>query len=77
MIDDLLAHLLGDIRDVVIIFVSIIPDSVQEVDGIVLAQVPMELRRGAQTDEDLQNWDDDLPLRLVFLGVAHLFLGVT
>ena len=76
MVDDLLAHLLGDVRDVVIVFVSIVPDPIQEIDCIVFAQVPMELRRGAQADEDFQDRDDDLSLRFIFLGVAHLFLRV-
>jgi len=48
VVDHLLAHFLRDVADELVLVLS---DSVQQVKGIVLTQVPMELGGRAQADE--------------------------
>lgn len=69
VVDDFLAHLFGDVRDVIIVLLS---DPVEQVQGVVLAQMPMELRSGAKAYEDLQDWDYDFSLSLITSRVAQL-----
>lgn len=67
MVDDLLADLLGHVRDVIVVLFS---NPIQEIEGVVLAQVPVELGRRAQADKDSENRDDDLALRFVAWLIA-------
>lgn len=72
MVDDLLADILGDIRDELVILLA---NPVEQVEGVVLAEMPVEGWRRAQTDEDAEDRDDDLALRLVSLLIVHFLQG--
>jgi len=69
VIDDFFADLFGHIRNVVVVLLT---NTNQQIQSIVLAQVPVELRSRAQTDEDPQNWNYQLALCPVAGRVVHL-----
>lgn len=69
VINDFFADLFGHIRNVVVILLT---NTNKQIQGIVLTQVPVELRSRAQADEDSQNWNYQLALCLVAGRVAHL-----
>lgn len=62
MIEEVLREVLRHLRNHRVI---LLPDPVEEVLRIELAQVPVELICLRQTEEDAQNGNDDLALRLV------------
>ena len=69
VVDDLLAHFFGNIGDVIVVLFS---DPVEEVEGVVLAQMPMKLRSRAEADEDLQDGDNDFSLGLISSRISQL-----
>lgn len=69
VVDDFLAHFFGDVGDVIIVLLS---DPVEEVEGVVLAQMPMKLRSRAKAYEDLQDRDYDFSLSLISSRVSQL-----
>ena len=68
VIYDFFAHLLGHVLDIVVVLAN----TIEQIESIVLAQVPMELWSRAKADEDLENRHDYLPLSLVSLGIPQL-----
>lgn len=72
MVNDLLAHLLGYIRNIVIVLLS---DPIQQVQRVILAEMPMKLWRRAQAYEYTQNRNDQLPLGDITRLITH-FLEV-
>lgn len=68
VIYDFFAHLLGNVLDIVVVLAN----TIEQIESIILAQVPMELWSRTKADEDLENRHDYLPLSLVSLGIPQL-----
>lgn len=68
VIYDFFAHLLGNVLDIVVVLAN----TIEQIESIILAQVPMELWSRTKADEDLENRHDYLPLSLVFWGIPQL-----
>ena len=62
MVQEVLAEVLGDLRNDLIILFS---DLIQQALGVELSQVPVELIGLRETDENSENGNDELPLSLV------------
>lgn len=69
VVDDFLAYFFGNVGNVIVV---LLPDPVEEVEGVVLAQMPVELRSRAKADEDLEDRDDYFSLSLIFCRISQL-----